>query len=91
MEHTHEQITPEVLAALPVRTLLVWGNRDPAFPLEIPLELYRALPNAALWVIPGQGHTPLWVDMGGDPGAADRFVEISGDFLAGELKKADWF
>lgn len=91
LEHTHEQITPEVLAALPVRTLLVWGNRDPAFPLEIPLELYRALPNAALWVIPGQGHTPLWVDMGGDPGAADRFVEISGDFLAGELKKADWF
>lgn len=91
LEHTGERITPEVLAILPVRTLLVWGDRDPAFPLEIPLEMYRALPNAALWVIPGQGHTPIWVEMGGDAGAAARFVEIAGDFLAREIEQADWF
>jgi hypothetical protein len=29
--------------------------------------------------------------MGGDSGAAARFVEIAGDFLARKLKKADWF
>jgi hypothetical protein len=53
--------------------------------------MYRALPDAALWVIPGQGHTPLWAELGGDPGAAARFVEIAGDFLARGIKKAEWF
>jgi len=39
---------------------------------EIPMEMYRSLPNAALWVIPQQEHTPLWVDMGSDRFREDR-------------------
>lgn len=91
LSNTDEHIAPEVLATLPVRTLLVWGDRDPAFPVEMPLEMYRSLPNAALWVIPWQGHTPLWPDLGGDAKVAARFVEIVRDFLAGEIVQATWF
>lgn len=77
-----EVVTPEMLASLSVRTLLVWGDRDEVLPLDIPLEMYRLLPHASLWVIPEQGHVPIWPEMGGDPKAAERFLEIAGDFLA---------
>lgn len=87
-----EYIAPEVLKTLSVNTLIIWGDRDPAFPLEIPMEMYRSLPNAALWVIPQQGHTPLWVDMGGDTKAAVAFGKIAKDFLAQEkVSGGKWF
>ena len=89
---TSEHIAPEVLKTLSVNTLIVWGDRDPAFPLEIPMEMYRSLPNAALWVIPQQGHTPLWADMGGDASAAAAFGKIAKDFLAQEkVSGGKWF
>lgn len=86
-----ERMAPEALTKLPVRTLLVWGDRDPAFPLEIPLEMYRSLPHAALWVIPWQGHTSLWPDLGGDAKVAARFVEVVRNFLAGNIVEPTWF
>jgi hypothetical protein len=56
------------------------------------MEMYRGLPNAALWVIPQQGHTPLWVDMGGDAAAADAFGKLAKEFLAQEtISKGKWF
>lgn len=87
-----EHIAPEVLKTLSVNTLIIWGDRDPAFPLDIPMEIYRSMPNAALWVIPQQGHTPLWVDMGGDTTAAAAFGKIAKDFLAqGKVSGGKWF
>ena len=87
-----ESVAPEVLKTLPINVLIVWGDRDPAFPLEIPMEMYRSLPNAALWVIPQQGHTPLWVDMGGDASAAAAFGKVVKDFLAQEkVSGGKWF
>jgi len=53
-------LSPEHLAVIPTRTLLVWGDQDPFFPVELALEMYRAMPNASLWVVPGQGHYPIW-------------------------------
>lgn len=92
LAETAESIAPEVLKTLKANTLLVWGDRDPAFPLEIPMEMYRSLPNAALWVIPQQGHTPLWVDMGGDASAAAAFGKVVKDFLAQEkVSGGKWF
>lgn len=77
-----ERIAPETLAALPVPTLLVWGDRDPFLPLAIPFEMYQALPHAALWVVPNQGHAPLWPDFGGEAAVATRFVEVAKQFWA---------
>lgn len=77
-----ERVPPEVLGTIQTRTLIIWGDRDPYFPLEMPLELYRALPHAALWVVPEQGHSPLWVDMEGSAQAAACFLKIAADFLA---------
>ncbi len=92
LAETSEHISQEVLNTLPMNTLIIWGDRDPAFPLEIPMEMYRSLPNAALWVIPQQGHTPLWVDMGGSASAAAAFGKIVKDFLVQEkVSGGKWF
>lgn len=77
-----ESISTGALGALPVRTLLVWGDRDRYFPLEVALEMYRALPRSALWVVPGQGHTPLWENLGGSADAARIFPTIVGKFFS---------
>lgn len=56
------------------------------------MEMYRSLPNAALWVIPQQEHPPLWVDMGGDAWAATGFGKIAKNFLAQEkVSGGKWF
>jgi pimeloyl-ACP methyl ester carboxylesterase len=81
--NNHEQVPLQALAALPARTLLVWGDRDPFFPVDLPLEMVRAMPRAQLWVIPGQGHTPLWASMGGSPEAARAFPRRVLEFFAG--------
>lgn len=87
-----EHIMAEMLKSLPTNTLIIWGDSDPAFPLEIPMEMYRSLSNAALWIIPLQGHAPLWTDMGGDASAAASFVNIAEEFLSREkISREKWF
>src|SRR5688572_30833903 len=61
--------TPPLLTRIPTETLVVFGDRDPLYPVELALELYRALPNAALAVLPHAGHAPVFVD------AARAFVD----------------
>jgi len=53
-------LTPPHLAAIAARTLIVYGDRDPLYPIEMALEMYRALPQAALCVVPGGGHGPIF-------------------------------
>jgi len=48
------------LAAIRARTLVVAGDRDPLYPIELAVELYRGIPNAALHVVPGAGHLPIF-------------------------------
>ena len=52
--------TRPYLSTVSARTLIVHGDRDPFFPVEIPLEMYRSIPNALLWVIPQGGHVPIF-------------------------------
>jgi len=52
--------TPPQLAAITARTLIVHGDRDPLYPVELALEMYRAIPAAALWVVPNAGHGPIF-------------------------------
>jgi pimeloyl-ACP methyl ester carboxylesterase len=48
------------LSTITARTLVVHGDRDRFFPVEIPVSIYRSIPNAALWIIPGGDHVPIY-------------------------------
>jgi len=54
--------TPADLARISASTLIVYGDRDPLYPVEMAGEMYRAIPHAALWVVPGGGHGPIFFD-----------------------------
>lgn len=72
--------TAEDLSAIRARTLVVHGDRDRFFPVEIPVGLYRAIPDAALWIIPDGEHVPIF-----DP--AVPFTSTALRFLAGPTGK----
>lgn len=52
--------TAQSLSTITARTLVVHGDRDNFFPVEIPVSIYRSIPNAALWIIPGGDHVPIY-------------------------------
>jgi pimeloyl-ACP methyl ester carboxylesterase len=62
MEHGYEDmnLTPPQLATIEARTMVVHGEHDIFFPLEIPLEMHRNIPDASLWIIPEGGHVPIY-------------------------------
>ncbi|HVY39546.1 MAG TPA: alpha/beta hydrolase [Polyangia bacterium] len=69
--------TPPLLATVRARTLIVTGDRDALYPLEMFVEQYRAIPGAALMVIPDGGHHAVF-------GAArPDFVRAALAFLRG--------
>lgn len=70
--------TPPYLSTIAARTLIVHGDRDPLYPINMAVELYSAIPRSYLWVIPNGGHGPIFGKM------ADRFLETSLAFLSGE-------
>jgi pimeloyl-ACP methyl ester carboxylesterase len=63
------------LARITARTLIVHGDRDPLYPVELAVELFRAIPNAALHVVPNGGHGPIFGEQ------APPFVETAASFL----------
>ena len=68
--------TSSSLSAITAKTMIVHGDRDPLYPVEQAVELYRGIPNASLWVVPGGGHGPIF-------GAeAAPFVRTATAFLA---------
>jgi pimeloyl-ACP methyl ester carboxylesterase len=48
------------LSTITARTLVVHGDRDDFFPVDIPVSIYAAIPDAALWIIPGDDHVPIF-------------------------------
>lgn len=73
--HDDMAFTPPSLARITARTLVVYGDRDPLYPVEMAVEMYRAIPRATLWVVPGGGHGPIFGD------AAGAFARAALDFL----------
>ncbi|WP_310476086.1 alpha/beta hydrolase, partial [Sandarakinorhabdus sp.] len=49
---------PAGLAKIKARTLIVHGDRDPFFPVAIPVSLYQSIPGSALWIVPNGDHSP---------------------------------
>ena len=54
--------TPPSLSRITASTLIVYGDRDPLYPVEMAVEMYRAIPRSALWVVPVGGHGPVFFD-----------------------------
>lgn len=77
------------LSAIRARTLIIQGDRDEIFPLEVPLDLYRKIPTAQLWVLPNTTHSavffadvaPAGTDLGGTRLAARLFPSVMNSFL----------
>jgi pimeloyl-ACP methyl ester carboxylesterase len=51
--------TPACLARITARTLIVQGDRDPLYPVEISVEMAKAIPSSSLWIVPNAGHGPI--------------------------------
>ncbi|HYK90837.1 MAG TPA: alpha/beta hydrolase, partial [Acidobacteriota bacterium] len=51
--------TTPYLSTIQARTLIVQGDRDPLYPVEISVEMARAIPRSSLWIIPNGGHGPV--------------------------------
>jgi pimeloyl-ACP methyl ester carboxylesterase len=77
MQHSYHDMnfTPPALSTITARTLVVYGDRDPLYPVEMAVEMYRAIPNSALWVLPHAGHGPVFME------AAAHFAQTSLKFL----------
>ena len=67
--------TPESLSAIQAATMVVYGDRDFLYPVEMGVQMYRAIPNAALWVIPNGGHGRVFL------AAAEQFAKSALSFL----------
>ena len=52
--------TVEDLSTITARTLVVHGDRDRFFPVEIPIGIIRSIPDATLWIVPGGDHVPIF-------------------------------
>jgi pimeloyl-ACP methyl ester carboxylesterase len=70
--------TPPYLSTISARTLIVFGDRDPLYPVSLAIELHAAIPGSSLWIVPNGGHGPIF-----GPGAAP-FAATSLAFLRGE-------
>ena len=66
------------LSTITARVLVVHGDRDPLYPVELAVELYRAIHASALWVVPNGGHGPIF------GGQAGPFVTMAAAFLRGD-------
>ena len=65
------------LGTITARTLIVHGDRDPLYPVELAIELYRGIAGSALWAVPNGGHGPIF----GERAAPFRAAALS--FLSG--------
>ena len=67
--------TPPYLATIMGCTLIIQGDRDPLYPVEISVEMARAISRSSLWIIPNAGHGPV-------AGARwPEFVKAAAEFL----------
>jgi pimeloyl-ACP methyl ester carboxylesterase len=73
--------TAPYLSTIDARTLIVHGDRDRFFPVEIPVAMYTAIPKSYLWLVPNGGHVPILGDM------TAPFVRTASDFLSGKWEE----
>ena len=70
--------TAPYLSTITARTLIVHGDRDQFFPVNIPVEAYEAIPDSYLWIVPNGNHVPIFGAM------TKHFTTTVLSFLRGE-------
>ncbi len=71
--------TKPYLASIQTSTLIVQGDRDQFFPVPMAIEMYDAIPNSYLWIVPNSRH-----DAGlNTTEHRSIFIETSLEFLKG--------
>jgi pimeloyl-ACP methyl ester carboxylesterase len=70
--------TPPYLGTIKARTLIVHGDRDPLYPVQMATEMYEAIPRSYLWIVPNGGHGPIFGEQ------TEHFRETALAFLRGE-------
>jgi len=74
--------TAAALSKVRASTLIVYGDRDFLYPVEMGVEMYRAIPRSALWVVPNGNHGPVFLD------AAPQFAQTALAFLRTKARAA---
>jgi len=75
--------TAPYLSTIKSKTLIIHGDSDVFFSIDIPITSYKAIPNSHLWIVPNAGHMPfgfyerksIW---------ADVFLKVAEDFFEGK-------
>ena len=80
--HEDMNLTSPYLATIKARTLIVHGDRDEFFPVDIPVEMYRSIPRSQLWIVPNGDHVPIYGKR------TPEFLRITSDFLAAAATSA---
>lgn len=62
-------------------TLIIMGDKDYYFKPEYAVEMFNALPNSQLWIVPNQGHLPFREDWGGSEAVERIFVDEIENFI----------
>lgn len=82
MAHAYEDMnfTPPYLSSITTPTLIIHGDRDPFFPVDIPVTSFESMPNSYLWILPNFGHSfinkdSIW---------ADAFKSTVNQFFSGD-------
>jgi pimeloyl-ACP methyl ester carboxylesterase len=73
--------TPPYLSTIAARTLIVYGDHDPLYPVDIALEMYKAIPHSYLWIMPNGGHSDIF------GGQKVPFITTVLPFLRGDWEK----
>ncbi len=74
--------TSPYLSTITARTLIIHGDRDEFFPIEIPMEMYRSIPKSYLWIVTNRDHSIV--------DHADEFAIQATQFLSGELARPSY-
>jgi pimeloyl-ACP methyl ester carboxylesterase len=78
--HDDVNFTSQRLSTISAETLIVFGDRDPLYPVTIALELHQAIPHSYLWIVPNGGHGPVFGE------SAPAFCKTALSFLRGDWR-----
>ncbi len=73
--------TAPYLSTITVQTLIVHGDHDEFSPASIPVQMYAAIPEPYLWIIPNGGHIPIFDE------EAEVFRDRALAFLSGQWEQ----
>lgn len=76
------KFTPPYLSRIESRTLIIFGERDHFYDIDVPVYLYKSIPDSYLWVVPNEGHIPLGL-IGKQSIWSGMFGKVVDDFFYG--------